>query len=173
MSRTMSGGRPSMNFGKAFRVNFTCPNCSTHIRVPVQGYGRNGWNCRTFHCLKCKSSYTMHIATTVYDRPANPPVGTGTRKWLKDSRKAFKEDVDYLDLTFFNGHAFRPLFASFLIDLQRTLEGIRRKVPGFKLLFPEEDKMLELMIDTANQAAQNCRSQYDYDYREVWASKRW
>ena len=170
MSRVLRDPGPTRNYGKTFRVNYKCPNCGVHIRVPVEGYGRNGWNCRRFTCVKCHQSYTMHIATTVHTTPANPPVGTGTRRWLKDARKVFKEDVDHLDLVFFNGHAFRPLLASFLRDLSRTVEGIRRKVPGFDLLFPKESISLQALEAAAAEASKSCLTQFQRDDGETWSA---
>jgi hypothetical protein len=122
-----------------------------------------------FTCKKCKNRYSIHIATTVHAGMKTPGVGTMTTKRLRAARKMFKEDVDHLDLVFFNGHVFRPLLSDFLMQLRMTLEGIRKKVPGFPLLFPEEDVILASMIDEANQAIQNLRKTFEHDRRETWS----
>lgn len=160
---------PTRNYGRTFRVNYKCPNCGVHIRVPVLGYGRNGWNCRMFTCLKCKKRYSMHIATTVHEGTKTPGVGTMTKKRLREYRRQFKEDVDHLDLVFFNGHTFRPMLADFLRSLAYTIEGIRKKVPGFQLLFPEIDAVFQNMLEEAKQAMHECKERYDRDQRDAWS----
>lgn len=160
---------PSRNFGGQFRVNYKCPNCGVHMRVPVEGYGRNGWNCRMFTCKKCKKRYSMHIATTIHEGLKTPGVGTMSTKRLRAARKMFKEDVDHLDLVFFNGHAFRPLLSDFLHQVKFTLDGIRKKVPGFQFLFPEEDKILANMMEEADQAVKSLRDTFNKDHKDVWS----
>jgi len=151
-----NNGRRKGNRGGQFRVNFVCPDCGTHIRVPLVGFARTGWNARRFKCFKCKTEYTFHVTCIPIRGDACPPVGTLTSTVLKAQTTFLITEADQFDLAFFNGTHFRSILSKLLSTLCGCLSRVSKKVPGFSELFPNEHQSLTDAIVHLEAARDRC-----------------
>ncbi len=152
--------RSSENWGGTFRVNFKCPECGTHIRVPIKGYGRTGWNARNFHCFKCQKHFTFHISCIPFGAGTTPPVGAITQNHMSETVRSILDETDYLDLVFFNGFHFRPRYEQFLRFVCSALQRLTKDVPGFSDVFREEFGILQEAVQRLELAIELSQAEY-------------
>jgi hypothetical protein len=144
------------------RVNHVCPVCKTHMRVPLRGYARTGWNARVFRCFKCKKNFVFNVTCTAAPLDQKlPPVGNKTKDTIKHLAKLTLKTADPMDLTFFNGHHFRPIFCSLLDTIIFVLKNVMKRTPGFGSLFSIEQAILEQVLEQLDQAQQTCRAEFE------------